>query len=76
MEKLLKKLRPFFKHQKLRKHLLLQELQSAVAAWLKELRASNIFVVGPVARERALHMFVCFFLSFFVSLFVCLFVCL
>jgi hypothetical protein len=48
--------------------LLLLELESAVAAWLKQSRASNISVVCAIVREKPLHIFVCLGADNFVGL--------
>jgi hypothetical protein len=50
-----------FKHQKSLTHLLLPELETVIAVWLKEAHASSSSVVGAVVKEKGL--FVCLFES-------------
>jgi hypothetical protein len=42
----------FIKHQKSLTHLLLPELETVVAAWLKPAHARRSSVVGAVVKER------------------------
>jgi len=43
----------FFKHQKALTHLLPPQLETVIAAWLKQAHASSSSVVGAVVKEKA-----------------------
>jgi hypothetical protein len=43
----------FFKHQKSLTHLLLPQLETVIAAWLKQAHASSSSVVGAIVKEKA-----------------------